>query len=569
MAIMTYTPHQSIAVHGYTIGANTATRTSPPSSSIHFHSDNNKDNSETISIPWLIVGGGIHGVHIAARLVGTGAIPKSTTLSSPSLCIVDDNAQLLQKWKYRTASTGMKYLRSSAGYHLDLEEHSLRRHFGNTNGYNTNQVTNPSISKKKKKRKKNKKKKEQGENNRSHSSSSSDQQQPSLFFTNDYERPRLDIFNQHCDSVITKYGLDKLHTQGRVVSIEPNDEIVKVKVSLSQTDDNSRTSAITYEAEHVVLALGNDEPSYAEWVDDTDIENGLVHHLLDDVKQGEWQPPQQRQEKPSNINNKDLSNVNTETMKGHRVAIVGGGITAAHKALELAHSVNNNNNNESKTFPVVHLISRHPLKEQQFDTHQDWMMDKAACQRSKEGGGSGVPKRQRLFSNISSWEERRKIIAKERIPGTVTPAVNRGQDGLRYAIENKEIIWHQAEVVGKRYITKNDNHNSNDQVEEEHTNCGLELSLSCGDTIEVDQVLLATGFGKKIPGGTLIQKDLVDKAGLQVSKFCGFPIVDENLLWHSRIFVAGALAELEIGPSARNIAGARLAAERILQSIRR
>ena len=46
-----------------------------------------------------------------------------------------------------------------------------------------------------------------------------------------------------------------------------------------------------------------------------------------------------------------------------------------------------------------------------------------------------------------------------------------------------------------------------------------------------------------------------------------YPIVDENLLWDKKwIYVAGALAELELGPSARNIAGARLAAERIVQA---
>jgi len=53
-----------------------------------------------------------------------------------------------------------------------------------------------------------------------------------------------------------------------------------------------------------------------------------------------------------------------------------------------------------------------------------------------------------------------------------------------------------------------------------------------------------------------------------VSDYCGFPIVDKNLSWgdSGRIYVSGALAELEIGPSARNIAGARLAAERIVQA---
>ena len=45
-------------------------------------------------------------------------------------------------------------------------------------------------------------------------------------------------------------------------------------------------------------------------------------------------------------------------------------------------------------------------------------------------------------------------------------------------------------------------------------------------------------------------------------------LVDKNLRWgrNGRIFVSGALAELEIGPSSRNIAGARLAAERIVEA---
>ena len=45
---------------------------------------------------------------------------------------------------------------------------------------------------------------------------------------------------------------------------------------------------------------------------------------------------------------------------------------------------------------------------------------------------------------------------------------------------------------------------------------------------------------------------------------CGYPAPDKYLKWGD-VYVAGALAELELGPSARNIAGARLAAERIVE----
>mmetsp|Transcript_7370 Transcript_7370/g.11098 ORF Transcript_7370/g.11098 Transcript_7370/m.11098 type:complete len:682 (-) Transcript_7370:95-2140(-) len=242
--------------------------------------------------------------------------------------------------------------------------------------------------------------------------------------------------------------------------------------------------------------------------------------------------------------------------KLHRVAIVGGGITAAHKALELSRRYQQEKKDGNAAPSSIHLISRHPLKEQQFDTHQDWMMDRAASKRSEEGGGSGTPKCQVLFQQCDCWKERRKIIAQERIPGTVTPAVHRGEDGLNYAIENGDVEWHQAEIVDKAYAMEN----GKDEISH------LELTLSCGQTIQVDRVLLATGFKKNVPGGSLV-RDLVDNSTLNVSDFCGYPIVDENLLWDKkRIYVAGALAELELGPSARNIAGARLAAERIVQA---
>lgn len=41
---------------------------------------------------------------------------------------------------------------------------------------------------------------------------------------------------------------------------------------------------------------------------------------------------------------------------------------------------------------------------------------------------------------------------------------------------------------------------------------------------------------------------------------CGFPIVGKNLEWGKGLYVMGAFAELEIGPVARNISGAKKAA---------
>ena len=46
---------------------------------------------------------------------------------------------------------------------------------------------------------------------------------------------------------------------------------------------------------------------------------------------------------------------------------------------------------------------------------------------------------------------------------------------------------------------------------------------------------------------------------------CGYPIVDEWLRWKAGIYVSGPLAELELGPASRNIAGARRAGDRLVK----
>ena len=76
----------------------------------------------------------------------------------------------------------------------------------------------------------------------------------------------------------------------------------------------------------------------------------------------------------------------------------------------------------------------------------------------------------------------------------------------------------------------------------------------------MDKVILATGFEKKRPGGQMLT-ELIDKYKLPVAS-CGYPIVNENLAWHPLIYVTGGLAELELGPTAKNIAGARTAGEK-------
>jgi hypothetical protein len=74
-------------------------------------------------------------------------------------------------------------------------------------------------------------------------------------------------------------------------------------------------------------------------------------------------------------------------------------------------------------------------------------------------------------------------------------------------------------------------------------------------------IVLATGFTENCPGNGFINQ-AIKEFDLKTAA-CGFPVLGPSLQWHERIFVTGPLSELQIGPSARNIAGARHSGRRI------
>ncbi|MCG8455952.1 MAG: hypothetical protein MI919_06680, partial [Holophagales bacterium] len=66
-------------------------------------------------------------------------------------------------------------------------------------------------------------------------------------------------------------------------------------------------------------------------------------------------------------------------------------------------------------------------------------------------------------------------------------------------------------------------------------------------------------------GGQMLDR-LVSELELPCAS-CGYPVVDPWLRWHPRIQVSGPLAELELGPASRNIAGARRAGDRLIDAV--
>lgn len=208
-------------------------------------------------------------------------------------------------------------------------------------------------------------------------------------------------------------------------------------------------------------------------------------------------------------------------LPGESIAVVGAGITAAQFALKTCELSPGN----------VHLLIRRPLKVAEFDSDACWM----------------GPKCLSIFALEKDYDNRRQLIKQARNKGTVTPEV---LAAVNSAITSGKLKVRVCDVEDCSRIGL--------------TN--LKLHDTHGDTLcEVSKVVLSTGFVPGRPGGALIDSIISNFKCPLASD--GFPIVDKGLHWSDGIYVTGALAELEVGPPARNILGARISGERMLRSL--
>ena len=116
----------------------------------------------------------------------------------------------------------------------------------------------------------------------------------------------------------------------------------------------------------------------------------------------------------------------------------------------------------------------------------------------------------------------------------------------------QQLSWHEGQIY--KCVTRGDSLDV--YIDEDNKD----------NMVTVNRILLATGFATQRPGGPMVDA-LIESASLTCAS-CGYPILDEHLRWHPRIFVSGPLAELELGPISRNIAGARRAGDRIVEAAR-
>ena len=67
------------------------------------------------NVPITIIGGGIHGISIAIRLL------REVPTAAKHLAIVDRHSQPLTQWRRKTERQGMTFLRSPAVHHISSD----------------------------------------------------------------------------------------------------------------------------------------------------------------------------------------------------------------------------------------------------------------------------------------------------------------------------------------------------------------------------------------------------------------------------------------------------------------
>lgn len=203
------------------------------------------------------------------------------------------------------------------------------------------------------------------------------------------------------------------------------------------------------------------------------------------------------------------------------IAVVGGGMSAVQTAISLA----------SEHREVV-LISPHSIRVNNYDSDPGWM----------------GPKYLQKFRSEPNYNRRRRWINEARNRGSVTQELYSDFSLLR---KNKQCRFY----AGKVELA--------DPVSSEM----ILLHLNSGEVTAANAIVLATGFEQGLPGGKMIS-GLVRNHSFRCAS-CGFPIPSNHLEWWDGIYLSGTLGELETGPSAPNLIGARMAANKILSSVRK
>lgn len=216
---------------------------------------------------------------------------------------------------------------------------------------------------------------------------------------------------------------------------------------------------------------------------------------------------------------------------GSKIGLVGGGIAAAHLAVALASAGHD-----------VTIWNRDRFTSHQFDSDPCFVGPRCAS----------------LFASIQDYSQRRILIQRSRRAGSVPPdlfvQLRRLQQERRIRVVRGSVT-HAAAAGSQVFLS------GWEQIGE----IRYPSASVPGPAGEYDAVVACTGFDPGPPACELVEA-IAHELQLKLAAD-GYPVPSHDLQWAPALFVAGALAELEIGPPARNLVGAHVAGRRIIPSL--
>ena len=298
-----------------------------------------------------------------------------------------------------------------------------------------------------------------------------------------YDPPTTEAFSDFCTEIIAEADL------------APPLPAIPESLRSDHKSVELRTSVGIIRAENLIIATNPHQRVIPQWTWNLiGHQAGLLEHAL------------------------DVNLPGMPELSGQRIAIIGGGLTAAHLA-----------RNAALKGATATIIARRPLQIRDFDTEPGWL----------------GPKYLNNYQAESDAGQRIQTAKAARNGGSIPAWMH---DSLTSPTKGGSIkILDSTEVLSAHTTSPK----------------GSVLHLNINEKIYSDQVWLATGTQSTFDTVRWLQPILDD-----IPIIDGFPLVDQSLrLGPHPIFVMGRAATFALGPAAGNLWGARHAARRITTAI--
>lgn len=423
------------------------------------------------------------------------------------ILVIDGKGKWMESWNQSFRAFNIKHLRSPMFFHPDPFDSNALRCFSDTQCRSCELVDISKIVDQCKKCKKKAQKSELTENDR-----------------DQFYCPSTGLFSDFCESLVDRYFIHDIITQGWVTDIIPQGNIFKIVYKVStktifgpsdccaqgHTIVENNLVKVVY-ARRVVCALGNsNNPVFPNFIGKLAVDsfpsNRIVHSIELSNKTKLPVPPEL---KPA----RDYCSL----------LVIGGGLTTAQLVdLAVQHG-----------FKRIVMASRSKLKVKPFDVGIEWVG------------------RNSWRHHFDFWNHdgsgRRTCISNAKNGGSITPeyrSILANYENIGILEIREGTFVSNAEWVDGKWKVNFSNGNDAD--------CFDMIWLGTGSIMDVRKELCLSSVMEEYP--TRI--------------FGGLPELDETLKWPGlELYLMSGYSGLSIGPSAGNLFGGRIAARKIASKL--